>query len=102
MSDHEQKIRERAYQLWLDAGQPEGQEDAHWRRASEEIGGADAGAGSTAGGSMQPEGTPESDAAGAFAPSQADSTNDGLDSAKPKVTTPDGDATRRSDEIRRD
>ncbi len=31
----EQRIRRRAYQLWLDAGKPEGLADAHWDQASE-------------------------------------------------------------------
>lgn len=37
MSDREQKIRERAHQIWLDEGRPVGREEEHWRRASEEI-----------------------------------------------------------------
>lgn len=31
----EKKIRERAYLLWLDAGQPEGDADGFWHRARE-------------------------------------------------------------------
>lgn len=33
----EEAIRERAYHLWLASGCPEGQADAHWRQASEEL-----------------------------------------------------------------
>lgn len=36
---------------------------------------------------------PEDDAKGAFAPSQADRTNDGVASAKPRVITGSDDAT---------
>lgn len=32
----EQRIRERAYQIWEEEGQPEGKEAEHWRRAREE------------------------------------------------------------------
>jgi len=31
--DLEQRIRERAYELWLQAGRPEGRAEAHWREA---------------------------------------------------------------------
>lgn len=37
MSDREEKIRERAHQIWLDEGQPEGREHEHWQRAAQEI-----------------------------------------------------------------
>ena len=35
MSDIEQRIRERAYQIWLDEGCPEGRELDHWDMATE-------------------------------------------------------------------
>ncbi|EHM03440.1 hypothetical protein HMPREF9946_00115 [Acetobacteraceae bacterium AT-5844] len=35
--DQEQRIRERAYLLWRDAGQPEGGADSFWYRAKELI-----------------------------------------------------------------
>ena len=31
----EQRIRERAYRMWLDEGRPEGRDAAHWDMASE-------------------------------------------------------------------
>ena len=31
-------VRERAYYLWLEAGKPEGEQDAHWFKAVEEAG----------------------------------------------------------------
>ena len=31
------RIRQRAYQIWLDAGQPEGMAEAHWDQACELI-----------------------------------------------------------------
>jgi hypothetical protein len=34
MSDLEQRIRERAYKIWLDEGCPEGRADVHWGIAS--------------------------------------------------------------------
>lgn len=33
----EQRIRERAYQIWCDEGKPEGRREEHWHRAREEI-----------------------------------------------------------------
>jgi hypothetical protein len=33
--NRDQKIRERAYHLWVDEGMPEGREQAHWELASE-------------------------------------------------------------------
>lgn len=33
----EERIRKRAYEIWVDEGQPEGRQDEHWHRAREEI-----------------------------------------------------------------
>ena len=33
----ENRIRERAYRIWLEEGRPHGRDLAHWRRASEEL-----------------------------------------------------------------
>lgn len=33
--DREQRVRERAYRLWLEEGRPEGRADDHWDKASE-------------------------------------------------------------------
>jgi hypothetical protein len=33
MDDLEERIRQRAYQLWQEEGCPEGQDEAHWERA---------------------------------------------------------------------
>ena len=33
--EHEDRVRQRAYHLWLDEGKPEGQADAHWEKARE-------------------------------------------------------------------
>ena len=37
MNDLEERIRQRAYQLWQDEGCPEGQAQTHWDRAREAI-----------------------------------------------------------------
>lgn len=34
---HEQRVRERAYQIWEREGRPEGKSDEYWRRAQAEI-----------------------------------------------------------------
>ncbi len=34
---HEQRIRERAYEIWEHAGRPEGQATEHWHQAEIEI-----------------------------------------------------------------
>jgi hypothetical protein len=34
---HEQRVRERAYQIWESEGRPEGKSDEYWRRAQAEI-----------------------------------------------------------------
>jgi DUF2934 family protein len=34
---HEQRIRERAYQIWEHAGRPEGKSAEHWLQAEAEI-----------------------------------------------------------------
>jgi hypothetical protein len=35
MDDFEERVRERAYQIWQEQGCPEGQADAHWELARE-------------------------------------------------------------------
>ena len=35
--DREERIRQRAYAIWLAAGQPHGEHEAHWGQAAEEI-----------------------------------------------------------------
>jgi len=37
MPNLEEAIRERAYQLWIADGQPEGKADIHWLNAQDEI-----------------------------------------------------------------
>ena len=40
MSEHddlEQKIRERAFELWIEDGQPSGKAEEHWERARADI-----------------------------------------------------------------
>ena len=52
MQVSEERIRERAYQLWLEEGKPPGREHAHWeraRKALEEEGRAVAAPGSSVG-----------------------------------------------------
>lgn len=35
---HEQRVRERAYQIWEETGRPEGKSVEHWLQAEGEIG----------------------------------------------------------------
>lgn len=35
--DLQERIRQRAYELWREDGQPEGKENEHWERAQSEI-----------------------------------------------------------------
>jgi hypothetical protein len=37
MSEHEDRVRERAYHLWEDAGRPDGRDDEFWHAARELI-----------------------------------------------------------------
>ena len=39
--DLQEQIRTRAYQIWLDEGQPEGADLRHWLQASDELAGDD-------------------------------------------------------------
>lgn len=45
MSDKTEQIRERAYQLWQQRGEPEGSDADHWLQAEREITGANEGEG---------------------------------------------------------
>lgn len=38
----EQRIRDRAYALWVDAGKPDGDEERHWHAAQKELEGGSA------------------------------------------------------------
>jgi Protein of unknown function (DUF2934) len=35
--DREQRIRERAYKIWLEAGQPDGHSKEHWSEAEKQL-----------------------------------------------------------------
>jgi hypothetical protein len=37
MPDREERIRERAHQIWEQEGRPDGRQTGHWQRAAEEI-----------------------------------------------------------------
>jgi hypothetical protein len=39
MDDREQRVRERAFQIWIEEGQPEGKDREHWERAEKEVAG---------------------------------------------------------------
>ena len=41
MTDRDQQIAARAYQIWEDAGRPDGADIEHWNAAEAEIGPAD-------------------------------------------------------------
>ena len=36
-SDREERIRQRAYKLWEEAGRPEGTAQEHWERAAQDL-----------------------------------------------------------------
>lgn len=36
-SDREERIRQRAYRLWEEAGRPEGAAEDHWERAAQDL-----------------------------------------------------------------
>jgi hypothetical protein len=36
--DKEDVIRERAFQIWIEEGQPDGKDKEHWERATKETG----------------------------------------------------------------
>ncbi len=36
-SDREARIRDRAYEIWVREGRPQGRQDEHWRQAEAEI-----------------------------------------------------------------
>jgi Protein of unknown function (DUF2934) len=37
MDDHEERIRQRAYKIWLEEGCPEGRAEIHWEMARESV-----------------------------------------------------------------
>ncbi|HEX2256662.1 MAG TPA: DUF2934 domain-containing protein [Afifellaceae bacterium] len=65
MSDRDERIKQRAYEIWESEGRPEGRHLDHWRRAASEIDNAGQGAGaapsaqppSGISSSLQPSGT---------------------------------------------
>lgn len=42
MTDTEQRVRERAHQIWEEEGRPHGRHDAHWQLAREQVAGVQA------------------------------------------------------------
>ena len=43
MDDNEQLIRERAHEIWIEEGRPDGKDREHWQRACKEITGSEEG-----------------------------------------------------------
>lgn len=70
MSDRDERIRQRAYDIWDREGRPDGREAEHWDRALEEIGRED----------------------GTAAPGQPDHPDGGGTADTPDDGSPDGDA----------
>lgn len=57
--DMEERVRQRAHELWEQAGRPEGQQEQHWRQASQEISAeGESNLSSVAAGRMEATGTP--------------------------------------------
>ena len=72
-ADREARVRERAYHLWLEEGQPHGRHDEHWHRAERELTEAEEGLGedppvATARAGAGPSGAPGPEPAGASRP----------------------------------
>lgn len=61
-TDHQDRIRQRAHQLWEQEGRPEGRHDEHWKQACTEMGGDELQPGTPAGDDLAPgnQGTIES------------------------------------------
>ena len=38
MQSFEERVRQRAYEIWLDEGRPDGRDKEHWQRAVAEVG----------------------------------------------------------------
>lgn len=38
-ADHDEFVRQRAYEIWMSEGQPEGMAEEHWSRAERELAG---------------------------------------------------------------
>lgn len=47
-NDRQERIRNRAHQIWLQEGQPAGQHERHWHQATADVGEEDAAGMSTA------------------------------------------------------
>lgn len=54
-SDKETRIRDRAYEIWVREGRPQGRQDEHWRQAEAEIAAETAAAGHPAAGGLKPK-----------------------------------------------
>lgn len=93
MPTREEKIRERAHQLWEQEGRPAGQEAQHWERASREIDAAEA----ASDGLGHPRQPPEAQATGSASPQQTHP--DTVSRGRKAPRRPDGKAggkTRKS------
>jgi len=64
--DRNQQIRDRAYKIWQDAGEPHGRDQEHWDQASSEIGE-----------SISVTGEPEDPDAGESGPAASDTSDAG-------------------------
>ena len=93
-SERDEKVRQRAYEIWLREGSPEGRHEEHWEQARREIDNeADAAA---AVGSSADAGSPAAPAAGKSPKARASRTpaSDGNGAAVRKSRRPASDQSR--------
>lgn len=57
MNDHDEQVRQAAYRIWQEAGEPEGEDEAHWHQAEREIAGQASGETTTSEGAAPAEDT---------------------------------------------
>jgi hypothetical protein len=80
--DREGRIRERAYRLWQDEGEPHGKHDDHWQRAESEVAGEQPAA---TGATAKSKSTRGNGAAAPLADEPADSPATTIASGSPKA-----------------
>lgn len=75
--DREEKIRQRAYELWEAEGRPDGKQQEHWERAAREIEAEEAGESASKGSDSDSSGLPGDLQAGGTMPGSSPDTSEG-------------------------
>jgi hypothetical protein len=88
--DRQNRIRQRAHEIWEQEGRPEGAHERHWRQAENEVAAADAGTAKKSAAPRKPAASTKAAKPAAAKPAKAAAAPKPKTAAKPKASAKKG------------